>query len=454
MNVDALLVSDVAHLVHPLTNHRIHALAGPQVLESGEGVWLRTRSGQTLLDGTSGLWCVSLGYGRTDLIEAATSQLHRLPYATTFSGTASPPAIELAEKLVDIAPRGIAAALFTSGGSEANESAFKIARHFWYLQGRPNKTFILSHDRGYHGTTLAAMTATGLAAYHAGFGPLAPDHARVYSPYSYHCAAGTPCTPEDCEVMSARALASKIEEIGPHRIAAFIAEPIIGTGGVIVPPRGYLSNVRAVCDRYEVLLITDEVVTGFGRSGALWGSNHDDVQPDLITFGKGVTGGYVPFGGVLVTERVWDALHNVPGDLPLMHGFTHSGHPVGCAVALATIRAIETERIVDQVRALGDRLQSMLNPLRNLKEVGDIRSIGLMTAIELVADQATRANYSPDLRRGAAVVAAARRQGLIVRALLGDSILLAPPLTISEEELRLAVERLEQAIVESEPKAA
>jgi adenosylmethionine-8-amino-7-oxononanoate aminotransferase len=407
---------------------------------------LIAEDGQRLIDGLSGLWTVNLGHGREDLIEAARTQLETLPYAATFGGVSSPPAIELAERITALTP-GLSGVFFVSGGSEANETAIKLARRHWVRRGSPGKSIVLAHDRGYHGLTGVATTATRLRPYHDDFGAPAPDVVEVPAPYPYRCAAGVPCDTETCPVCQGSVLEQTIEELGADRVAAVIVEPVFGSGGVIVPPPGYLRRLREIGDRHGVLLIVDEVITGFGRTGTWFASEAEGVIPDMITFAKGVTSGYVPLGGVVISDELWDELRD-PARRPgyLMHGFTHSGHPVACAVALANIAAIEREGLLARVVEAGEQLAAAAAPLRDHPEVGEVRQAGLMVGVELVADRATRQRWPVEAERGRRAAAAARERGLLSRALLDDILCLAPPFTISDELLRRSVEILGESI--------
>jgi putrescine---pyruvate transaminase len=417
------------------------------VIAGGEDCELLTEDGRRLIDGMAGLWTVNLGHGRQELIDAAVKQLRALPYVSTFGGVSSQPAIELAEKIAALAPAGLDGVFFVSGGSEANETAIKLARRHWVRNGEPEKSIVLAHERGYHGLAGVTTTATRLPPYHGDFGVEAPDIAEVPAPYAYRCAAGTPCEPESCPICSGEALEQRIAELGAERIAAVIVEPVLGSGGVIVPPPGYLRRLREICDRQRLLLIVDEVITGFGRTGTWFACEHEEVVPDLITFAKGVTSGYIPLGGVIVSDALWDELRD-PGVGPgvLMHGFTHSGHPVACAVALANIATIEREGLLERVREMAAVMTPMLAPLRDHPEVGEVRQAGLMVGVELVADRATRERWPVEAGRGRRAAAEARRQGLLTRSLLDDILCLAPPFTISEEMLGRAVEILAQSI--------
>ena len=444
---DSHAAADLANLIHPLTDHVELGQSGPLVINRGEGCELIAEDGQRLIDGSSGLWTVNLGHSRRDLIEAAVRQLEALPYAATFGGVSSPPVVELAERIAALAPGGLNGVFFTSGGSEANETATKLARRHWIRQGRPSKSVVIAHDRGYHGLTGLATTLTRLQQYHHDFGVAAPDVVEVPVPYPYRCAAGVPCEPETCPVCQGRALEEEIERLGAERVAAVIVEPVFGSGGVIVPPPGYLSRLREICDRREVLLIADEVITGFGRTGSWFGCDHEGVVPDLATFAKGVSGGYIPLGGVIVAERLWADLRD-PTARPglLMHGFTHSGHPVACAVGLAVIEAIEREDLLARVREASATLAELVAPLRDLPEVGEVRQAGLMVGVELVADKDSRQRWPTELGRGRRAAAEARSRGLLTRALLDDILCLAPPFTISDEMMGRAVEILAESI--------
>jgi adenosylmethionine-8-amino-7-oxononanoate aminotransferase len=408
------VASDLAHLVHPLTDHSRLPEAGPLVIAEGNGCELVAADCRRLIDGMAGLWTVNLG------------------------------------KVAELAPPGLSAVFFASGGSEANETAIKFARRHWVHRGQPEKSIVLAHERGYHGLTGVVTTATRLDPYHGDFGVGASDIVEVPAPYPYRCSAGVPCDPQECPVCTGSTLERRVEELGAERVAAVIVEPVFGSGGVIVPPPGYLARLRDVCDRQELLLIVDEVITGFGRTGAWFACEHEDVVPDLITFAKGVTGGYVPLGGVILGDALWDELRE-PERHPgvLMHGFTHSGHPVACAVALAAIAAIEREDLLTAVREKGKILAGQLAALRDHPEVGEVRQAGLMAGIELVADKTSRQRWPAEAERGRRAAAEARRRGLLTRGLLDDVLCLAPPFTISEQQMGRAVEILAESIAAS-----
>jgi putrescine---pyruvate transaminase len=446
---------DLAHLIHPLTDHSRLAETGPLVIVEGDDCEIVSDEGKRLIDGSSGLWTVNLGHSRTDLVEAAHTQMQALPYSATFAGVSSPPAIELAERIVSLAPPRLTGVFFVTGGSEANETAIKLARRHWIRHGHPQKSIVLAHDRGYHGLTGVTTTATRLHPYHGEFGVDAPDILEVPAPYTYRCSAGVPCEPATCPICQGEALEKTIAELGSERIAALIVEPVFGSGGVVVPPRGYLRRLREICDRHEVLLIADEVITGFGRLGTWFGCDRESVAPDLITFAKGVTSGYVPLGGVIVSEALWDELRDAdrqPG--VLMHGFTHSGHPVATAVGLANIEAIEREGLLTRVRAASETLATLIAPLRDHPEVGEIRQAGLMVGVELVRDKDSRQRWPAEAERGRRAAAAARDLGLLTRGLLDDILCLAPPFTISDEMMARAVQILADSIEVSSGRSA
>lgn len=442
---DPLASADVDHVIHQLTRAGHHARTGPIIVESAHGAMLKLSDGREVLDGTSGLWCVNIGHSRAELADAASDQMRRLSFAHTASGFSHRPVIELAKRLASLSPGDLIATYFTSGGAEANETAFKFARYYWKLRQRPSKTLILSHTRGYHGLTHGASAATGLSEYHGHFGDLAAGFDKVPPPYSYRWHEYAPTDIGTDQIASADAVERKIRECGAENIAAVIMEPVLGTGGVIVPPAGYFRAVRDLCNRYELLMIADEVITGFGRTGTWFGSERDGVVPDLLTFAKGVTSGAVQLGGVLVRQHVRDAIREAPGDPPLMHVFTYSGHPVPCAVALTNLDIMHREQIVDGVTPKGERLRKQLEKLCDFPEVGDIRSIGLMAGIELVQNRDTKAPY-PASERPAAVAAAAFERGLSTRALLGGTMQIAPPLVVTDQQIDFIVDVLAEAI--------
>ncbi len=438
MDARTLVATDLAALIHPLHHPADHQ--APVVFTDGQGAVLRDAGGREYLDGLASLWNVNAGHGRAELAEAAAAQMRKLAYASAYIGYTNEPAVQLAERLLRLAYPNLSGVYFTTGGAESNETAFKIARYFWRRQGRPGKTKIISRIHGYHGLTLAAMSATGIPSFHAMFQPTVPGFLHVVPSYPYRYAGS-----------GAGALEDAIKREGPDTVAAFIAEPVIGAGGVIPPTPDYFPAVRELCDRHDVLLIADEIITGFGRTGRWFALDHWGVQPNLVTFAKGVTSAYLPLGGVMVSRRIHEAIVQAPPSERFMHAATYSGHPTCCAVGVANLDIFEREGLVERAAAMGARLQQKAQTLRQLPTVGDVRGLGLMCGIELVADKATKA---PALQVGGKVIGEARRRGLITRIRtgqagdypIGDTICLAPPLVVTEAQVDRIVEILRESI--------
>ncbi|HEX4841423.1 MAG TPA: aspartate aminotransferase family protein [bacterium] len=440
--LEQLRQSDQHHVIHPLHHPQDHQ--HPLIMVEGRGAIIKDAEGREYIDGLAGLWNVAAGHGRVELAQAASEQMARLAFASNYAGLSNIPSIRLAERLVQLAYQNISGVYFTTSGAESNESAFKIARYYWKVRGRPGKVKIISRIHAYHGVTMAAMSATGMAAYHRMFGPLVPEFIQVAPPYPYRWPGG------DAGVGAADALEQAILREGPDTVAAFIAEPVMGAGGVIVPPATYFPRVREICDRHDVLLITDEVITGFGRTGRWFALGHWGVQPDLTSFAKAVTSAYLPLGGVLVSQRVHAALLEAPPDKKFMHAATYSGHPVCCAVGVRNLEILQTEGLVDRAGPMGRRLLQGLETLRDFSVVGDVRGLGMMCGVELVQDRATKA---PALGLGGRVVREALSRGLLARIRpgsadppIGDTICLAPPLMTPEETLDRIPEILRAAI--------
>jgi adenosylmethionine-8-amino-7-oxononanoate aminotransferase len=436
-----LVRSDHEHLIHPLQIASEHA--APTIFVRGEGALLYDIQGNEYLDGLSCLWNVSAGHGRKELAEAAAEQMATLAFASNYVGSANVPAIRLAEKLSQIAYPKLNAVFFTSGGAESNEAAFKTARHFWKVRGRPDKVKVISRRQSYHGVTLAAMSATGLPIYHRAFAPLVPGFILVDPPYRFRCqrCAGEPA----CNLGCARAIEEAILAEGPETVAAVIGEPVQGAGGVIPPPEGYWPAVREICDRYEVLLIADEVITGFGRTGRWFALEHWGVQPDIMSFAKAVTSGYLPLGGIMVSDEIRDTINNAPPELRYMHAYTYSGHPTCCAVGLKNLEIFERERLVERAAVLGKRLLDGLRALEALPHVGEVRGLGMMAAVELVESKEPRRWFDPARQVGARVIAEAKQRGLWTR-FVGDVVCLAPPLVATEAQIDRIVAILGEAI--------
>ncbi|TMB30927.1 MAG: aspartate aminotransferase family protein [Deltaproteobacteria bacterium] len=406
-----LLEIDRRHVIHPL--HHVSDHRAPLLIVEAKGPFLYTADGREIIDGLSGLWNVNIGHGRKELAAAAAKQMERLAFASAYVGATNEPAVRLAERLVDISYSNISAVYFTTAGAESNESAFKFARYYWKVKGKPEKTKFVSRIHGYHGVTIAAMSATG---------------------------QGT-----------ADALEERIRAEGPDTVAAVIAEPVMGAGGVIVPPDTYWPALRRVCDKHDVLLIADEVITGFGRTGRMFALDRWNVEPDLVSFAKGVTSAYIPLGGVLVSKKVHEVLTSAPADQKFMHAATYSGHPVCCAVGLANLDIIEKDGLPERAATMGKHLLDGLRTLSDLPEVGDVRGLGMMCGVELVTDKSSKA---PAMGLGAKVAKEALARGLLVRIraggrdpAIGDTICLAPPLMTPKDVLDRIVDTIKVAII-------
>ncbi|WP_426944690.1 aspartate aminotransferase family protein [Pseudomonas oryzihabitans] len=413
------------HLLAPFTDYRQLNEKGARIITRAEGVHLWDSEGQRILDGMAGLWCVNVGYGREELVEAASRQMRELPYYNLFFQTAHPPALELAKAIAELAPEGMNHVFFTGSGSEANDTVLRLVRHYWATKGQPEKRVVIGRWNGYHGSTLAGASLGGMAAMHEQ-GGLLPDIVHIPQPYWF--GEGGEMSPEEFGIWAADQLERKILEVGEERVAAFIAEPIQGAGGVIVPPESYWPRVRQILAKYDILFIADEVICGFGRTGEWFGSQYYGNAPDLMPIAKGLTSGYVPMGGVVVRDEVVRVLDE-GGEF--YHGFTYSGHPVAAAVALENIRILRDEGIVDRVRSTtAPYLQKRWAELADHPLVGETRGVGMVAALELVRDKKTRSRYEG----GAGMLCREHcfRNGLVMRA-VGDTMIIAPPLVITPE---------------------
>jgi adenosylmethionine-8-amino-7-oxononanoate aminotransferase len=439
-----LIETDRRFLVHPLHHPEEHRQ--PLVIVEGKGAMLRTADGREYIDGLSGLWNVNVGHGRGELADAAAAQMRRIAFASAYIGQTNEPAVRLAEKIVGHAYANSAAVYFTTAGAESNESAFKFARYYWKIKNHPDKTKIISRIHAYHGVTMAAMSATGMAAYHKMFGPLVPGFVQVPPPYPYRWQGN-----QEAGLGAAESVEKAILAEGAESVAAVVAEPVMGAGGVIVPPASYFPALRQVCDTHDVLLIADEVITGFGRTGRWFALGHWGVEPDLVSFAKGVTSGYLPLGGVIASKHVHEAIESAPADRRFMHAATYSGHPVCCAVGLRNVEIIESEGLVERAAVMGRRLLAALEGLRDLPAIGDVRGLGMMCGIELVTN---RDSKTPALGLGARVAREAMSRGLLLRIrpggaepAIGDTICLAPPLSTPTGTIDRLAEILRAAIV-------
>jgi adenosylmethionine-8-amino-7-oxononanoate aminotransferase len=440
-NVPELLAGDREHLLHPLHHPSDHAK--PHVWVKGRGAVITDAEGRDYIDGLACLWNVNVGHGRTELGAAAAEQMGAIGYATNYVGSANVPAIRLAERLSQLAYPNLAATYFASGGAEANESAFKTARFYWKAKGQPDKVKVISREFGYHGVSLAAMSATAVPGYAKMFGPLVPNFIHTVAPYGYRLQGVKPG--ETVGQAAVRMLEEAILREGPETVAAVIAEPVQGAGGVIVPPDDYFPLLRKVCTKHSVLLIADEVITGFGRTGDWFALKRWGVQPDILSFAKGITSGYLPLGGIMVSQAILDAMRSVPYADRWMHAYTYSGHPTCCAVGLKNLEILEKEGLVERAAVMGERLLKGLQALLEFKAVGEVRGLGLMCGVELVSDRATKAGFDPAKNVIGRVKAELEARGVFTRN-MRDIIAFSPPLVITAEQVDKLVEAMRGAL--------
>jgi putrescine---pyruvate transaminase len=423
--------ADAAHYLHPFTDFKALAGKGSRIITRADNIYLWDSDGAKVLDAMSGLWCVNVGYGRNELIDAATKQLKELPFYNSFFQTATPPAIELAELLTEVAPPQFKHVFFSGSGSEGNDTNIRMVRRYWDLLGQPQRSVIIGRKNGYHGSTMAGASLGGMAGMHAQGGLPIPGIVHIEQPFWFGLGRGK--SREAFGIEAAGWLEAKILEVGADKVAAFIGEPVQGAGGVIVPPSTYWPEIQRICDKYGILLISDEVICGFGRTGNWWGCETFGYRPDLMTFAKGVTSGYIPLGGVMVGDRVAKVLIEQGGEFN--HGYTYSGHPVACAVAIANIRLIQRERLVEKVRAdLGPYLAQHFAALAEHPLVGEAQSVGMMGALQLVRDKATGELFDESLEVGMVCRGHCFGNGLIMRA-VGDRMIIAPPLVMTHAQI-------------------
>jgi adenosylmethionine-8-amino-7-oxononanoate aminotransferase len=431
--LDELAALDRAHLVHPVSAWRQHEARGPLLLTGARGAWLTDGQGHELLDAFAGLWCVNVGYGQESVVQAATAQLRQLPYATGYFGFASEPAIRLAAKLAQITPASLTRTYLTLGGSEAVDAAVRFIVQYWNARGRPSKKQFIALERGYHGSSSTGAGLTALPVFHRGFDlPLATQH-YIPSPNPYRHPQGA-----DAQALiaaSVQSLRDKVAELGAENVAAFFCEPIQGSGGVIVPPAGWLKAMREAARELDILFVVDEVITGFGRTGSMFACDAEGVQPDLMTLAKGLTSGYVPMGATMLSEEVYATIADAaPAGAPIGHGATYSAHPVAAAVALEVLRLYEEGGVLANGQRVAPRFAAGLEALRAHPLVGDARHRGLLGALELVSDKASKRPFDPALGLPDRVFAAAWRNGVVFRC-FGDGVLgFAPALTCTEAD--------------------
>ena len=422
---------DSAHCLHPFTNFKALNDKGSRIIKRAEGVYIYDEDDNKILDGMAGLWCVNMGYSCQPLIDAATKQMQELPYYNLFFQTAHPPAVELSTLLAEVTPEGMNHVFYTGSGSECNDTVVRMVRHYWSSLGKPQKQTIISRKNAYHGSTMAGASLGGMSAMDAQGGLPLPNIVHIDQPYYFGEGNGVDETEFGLE--RARQLEEKILELGEDNVAAFIAEPIQGAGGVIIPPSSYWPEIQRICDKYEILLIVDEVICGFGRTGEWFASQTFNIKPDLMCMAKGITSGYLPLGGVMVRDHVAKVLTDA--DTEFAHGFTYSGHPASCAVAIANIKEMQRLSVVNQVREeTGPYFAKRWAELAEHPMVGEARSVGLVGAIELVKDKQTKQRFDKELDVGTRCRDHCFNSGVVLRA-VGDSMICSPPLIITKSEI-------------------
>jgi putrescine aminotransferase len=437
---------DAAHHLHPFTNTGELNREGARVITSAKGVWLTDSDGKQYLDGMAGLWCSQVGHGREEIVEAVEKQMRELDYYNTFFKTTHPPVVELADKLAGLAPDNFNRVFFCSSGSEANDTVFRMVRTYWDLMGKPEKKAIIGRWNGYHGSTLAGTSLGGMTAMH-GQGDLpVPGVHHIAQPYWF--GEGAAMDPDEFGIWAARELERKIDELGEGMVAAFIAEPIQGAGGVIIPPDTYWPEIMRICRERDILLVADEVICGFGRLGRWFGSQYYGIEPDLMPIAKGVSSGYLPIGGVMVSDRVADAFVEKAGEF--FHGYTYSGHPACCAAALANLEIMQREKLVERVAEdIGPYLQKKWTALADHPLVGEARMVGLVGALELVPDKSAPATrFAPVGEVGTLARDISFANGLVMRA-VRDSMIISPPLVLTHGEADELVARAEKTLDET-----
>ena len=445
MIANSLEAMDRSHWIHPVSSWRGHEQSGPVILQSAKGAFVTDSNGHELVDGFAGLWCVNVGYGHESIVEAAAAQMRRLPYATGYFGFASEPAIRLAARLAELTPGDLNHIYFTLGGSDAVDSALRLISYYFNATGRPEKKAIISLERGYHGSSSTGAGVTALPAFHLNFDlPHAGQH-KIASPYPYRNPAGD--DPAAVIAASVAALHAKAAELGPENVAAFFCEPVQGSGGVIVPPKGWLRAMREAARELDILFVADEVITGFGRTGGMFACEAEDVVPDIMTMAKGLTSGYAPLGALALGEKVYRGIaDNAPAGAAIGHGYTYSGHPVSAAVGLEVLRLYTEGGILANGQRSGERLSACLAELASHPLVGEVRARGLLAGIEIVADKATRAKLPPELKVSEFLFRQGYRNGVIFRAFADDIIGLAPALSCTAGEIDLIAARVRKTL--------
>jgi putrescine aminotransferase len=431
LDTGSLQAMDAAHYLHPFTDFKALNRNGTRVITRAEGIYLWDSDGHRILDGMAGLWCVNLGYGRKELADAAYAQMLELPYYNSFFQTTTPATIQLADLLSEVTPEGLEHVFFTGSGSEANDTVVRMVRHYWASLGKPDKSILISRENAYHGSTMAGASLGGMKPMHAQGGLPIPGIVHIEQPYWFQNGAGM--SREEYGVKAARALENKIDELGEDRVAAFVAEPIQGAGGVIIPPDTYWPEISRICRERDILLVVDEVICGFGRTGNWFGSQTYDLRPDLMPIAKGMSSGYLPIGGVMVADRVADVLIEKGGEFN--HGFTYSGHPTCCAVAIKNIEILRDEGVIEHVRDVAaPHLARHWAELADHPLVGEARCKGLVGALELVPDKASGARFPEPGKSGTICRDICFENGIIMRA-VRDTMIISPPLVITTDQI-------------------
>lgn len=436
---------DAAHHIHPFCDPKTLAEQGTRVITSADGCYVRDSNGNQILDGMAGLWCVNVGYGRQELVDVATKQMEELPFYNSFFQSSTPSQIELAQRLSEITPENLNHFFFANSGSEANDTVIRMARHYWHVRGKPKKHQFIGRHLGYHGSTLAATSLGGMKAMHEMGASLLPGFDHIMEPHWY--AHGGNLTPEQFGLRAAQALEDKILEIGADNVAAFIGEPIQGAGGVIDPPSTYWPEIQRICRKHDILLVSDEVICGFGRLGEWFGCQYYGVQPDIMPMAKGMSSGYLPISAIAFSDEIFNTI-NEGGAIP--HGYTYSGHPVACAVAHANINIIEREGLVERVKTdvgpyMHQRLQELLE---QHKIIGEVRGSGLIAGLQLVKSREAREPFTAEDNAANICRNICLDNGLIMRA-VGQTMVICPPLTISHAEIDELIEKADDGLTQT-----
>ena len=431
---------DTAHHLHPFTDYKSLAKEGSNIIVKADGAHLTNTDDKQFLDAMSGLWCVNVGYGRKNLADVAYKQMQELPYYNSFFKTATAPSIELAQQLAEIAPNDLNHAFFSSSGSEANDTVVRMVRRYWDLKGKPNKKTFISREYAYHGSTMTGVSLGGMTAMHAQ-GGMMPGFEHVMPPYWYKY--GQDMSPEEFGLFTANKIEEKINEIGPENVAAFIGEPIQGAGGVIIPPDSYWPRVQEICNQYDILLVVDEVICGFGRTGEWFGSNTYNIKPDIITMAKGISSGYIPLSGIMVGDRVTETLIDEGGEF--YHGYTYSGHPVACAVAIENLKIIREENLIENSRKTSVYLKERMNEIAEHPLVGEVRMKSFIGAVELVKDKDKRIMFEETGVVGGICRDYCIENGLVMRA-VRDGMIFCPPLIFNNNHIDELVEKLKKSL--------